>query len=266
VTFIPLSNVDVASVAVFVLLSGLLSVWLSLGIERQIFVASVRMVIQLLAVGAVLTFLFGVVSPLWTGAMVLAMSLFACREIAARQHRRFAGIWGYGLGGAAMTVAAGALTLVALLGVLQPAPWYDPRFMIPMFGIILGNTMTGISLGLDTLTQAAVRERAAIEARIALGATRFEALQPTMRESMRRGLMPMINAMAAAGVVSLPGTMTGQILAGIEPGQAVRYQLLIMFLISGATALGLLLAVCAGAYRLTDSRHRLRRDRLRQPK
>jgi putative ABC transport system permease protein len=130
--------------------------------------------------------------------------------------------------------------------------------------MILGNTMTGISLGLDTLTTAAVRERASIEARIVLGAARFEALRPAMQEAMRRGLMPMINAMAAAGVVSLPGMMTGQILAGVPPGEAVRYQLLIMFLIAGATGLGLLMAVLGGAWRLTDHRHRLRPDRLKE--
>jgi putative ABC transport system permease protein len=89
-------------------------------------------------------------------------------------------------------------------------------------------------------------------------------LRPAMQEAVRRGLMPMINAMAAAGVVSLPGMMTGQILAGIPPAEAVRYQLLIMFLIAGSTGLGLSMAVLGGAWRLTDRRHRLRSDRLTQ--
>jgi putative ABC transport system permease protein len=84
-----------------------------------------------------------------------------------------------------------------------------------------------------------------------------------MQEALRRGLMPLINAMAATGVVSLPGMMTGQILAGVPPAEAVRYQLLIMFLIAGATGLGLFMAILAGAWRLTDARHRLRPDRLR---
>ena len=84
--------------------------------------------------------------------------------------------------------------------------------------------MTGISLGLDTLTTAAIRDRAALEARIALGATRLNALRPAMQEAMHRGFMAMINAMA--GVVSLPGMMTGQLLAGVAPAEAVRYQIL----------------------------------------
>jgi putative ABC transport system permease protein len=262
--YISLTVWDVAAVSVFVLMNGLLSLWLSLGIERQLLVATVRMVVQLSAVGAVLTLLFSVATLPWTLAMALVMVLFAGREITARQKRRLSGWWGYGLGTATMTMAAATLTLVALLGSLQPDPWFDPRYAIPLFGMILGNAMTGISLGLDTLTTAAVRERASIEARIALGAERFEALRPAMQEAMRRGLMPMINAMAAAGVVSLPGMMTGQILAGVPPAEAVRYQLLIMFLIAGATGLGLLMAVLGGAWRLTDHRHRLRPDRLRE--
>jgi putative ABC transport system permease protein len=266
VNFIPLSNLDVLAVTVFVLMNGLLSLHLSLGIERQLLVATVRMVVQLSAIGAVLTFLFGVASPLWTALMALVMILFAGREVTARQRHRLTGPWGYGLGTATMTVAAVTLTLVALLGAVQPQPWHSPRFVIPLFGMILGNTMTGISLGLDTLTTAVVREKAAIEARIALGETRFVALREASREAMRRGMMPMINAMAAAGVVSLPGMMTGQILAGIEPAEAVRYQLLIMFLIAGSTGLGLSSAVLGGVYRLTDHRHRLRPDRLRSPR
>lgn len=260
--FISLSVWDIAAVSIFVLLNGLLSLWLSLGIERQLLVAAVRMVVQLSAIGAVLTLLFSVTSLSWTLAIALVMVLFAGREIAARQKRPLRGWWGYGLGTATMTLSAAILTLVALLGSLQPEPWFDPRYAIPLFGMILGNAMTGISLGLDTLTTTAVRERPAIEARLSLGATRFDALRPAMQEAMRRGFMPMINAMAAAGIVSLPGMMTGQILAGVEPGEAVRYQLLIMFLIAGATGLGLFMAVLGGAWRLTDDRHRLRPDRL----
>jgi putative ABC transport system permease protein len=128
--------------------------------------------------------------------------------------------------------------------------------------MILGNTMTGISLGLDVLTNGLVRERTAVEACLALGGTRYQALLPVVRDAMRSGLMPTINAMAAIGLVSLPGMMTGQILAGVEPIDAVKYQLLIMFLIAGGTGLGTLAAVLGGARLLTDHRHRLRLDRM----
>ncbi len=132
--------------------------------------------------------------------------------------------------------------------------------------MVLGNTMTGISLGLQTLTTTLVRERIAIEARLALGATRRQALLPPVRLALRSAFMPIINTMAATGVVSLPGMMTGQILSGVEPVEAVKYQILILFLISGGTGLGSMAAVLGGAHHLTDQRHRLRLDRLKPPR
>ena len=97
---------------------------------------------------------------------------------------------------------------------------------------------------------------------LALGYERDEALAPLRRPAARAGMMPIINSMAAAGVVFLPGMMTGQILAGVEPGQAVKYQMVIMFLIDGGTAIGVLLALFGASRRLSDDRHRLRLDRL----
>jgi len=188
---------------------------------------------------------------------------FAAHEIRARQERRLAGPWGYGLGGAAMLMAGALVTVFALTTQIRPEPWWSPRFALPLFGMILGNTMTGISLGLDTLHATLNRERRAIEAQLLLGRTRIEAMRPFLRRALRSGFTPIINSMAATGVVSLPGMMTGQILSGVDPQQAVKYQLLIMFLIGGATGLGVLGAVMASARRLTDQRHRLRLDRLR---
>jgi putative ABC transport system permease protein len=95
-----------------------------------------------------------------------------------------------------------------------------------------------------------------------LGADRNEAMRPVVSDAMKAGLTPIINSMAAAGLVSLPGMMTGQILAGVEPVEAVKYQILIIFLISGGTGLGTFVAVIGGSKRLTDSRHRFRLDRL----
>jgi putative ABC transport system permease protein len=254
--------VDLLAAGSLILLNGALSVALQLGLERQLAIATARMIVQLLLVGLVLTTLFALVSPLWTGIAALAMVLFAGREIMARQERRLAGIWAYGLGTGCMLVAAGLVTLFALTTQVSPEPWYDPRYALPLLGMILGNTMTGISLGLHTLTTGLFRDRAAVEARLSLGATRREAMLPVMRGALRSALMPIVNAMAATGLVSLPGMMTGQILAGVEPEQAVKYQILIMFLIAGGTGLGAVAAVVAGSYRLSDRRHRLRLDRL----
>ncbi len=261
-SYIALDGLDLALAALLVVLNGGLSLALQLGLTRQLTIATLRMIVQLLLVGLVLEVLFSLVSPLWTGLAALVMLLFAGREIMARQERRLTGFWAYGLGTSCMLVAATLVTLFALVVQVNPDPWYHPRYALPLLGMVLGNTMTGISLGLHTLTTGLTRDRAAVEARLALGATRSEALLPVSRAAMRTALMPIINSMAATGLVALPGMMTGQILAGADPVQAVKYQILVMFLIAGGTGLGATSAVMAGGHRLTDARHRLRLDRL----
>ena len=264
-TYIRLDVLDLALPALLLVLNGALSVALRLGLERQLAVAALRMVVQLMLIGYVLAALFALASPIWTAGAALVMVVFAGREIAARQARPLAKGRGLALGTGCALAAAGSVTALALLTQVRPDPWYDPRYALPLLGMVLGNTMTGIALGLDALTTGAVRDRAAVEARLALGATRHEALLPVARAALRIGLMPIVNSMAAAGVVSLPGMMTGQILAGVEPTEAAKYQLLVMFLIAGGTGLGTVAAVFGGVHLLTDERHRLRLDRVGGP-
>lgn len=259
---IPLHVGDLAVAALLLLVNGGLSILLSLRLERALAVAALRMVVQLSLVGLVLNRLFALESPWLTLAAVLVMVLFAGREAMARQERRLVGWWAYGLGTGAMGFAALLVMLLALTTAVRPDPWWDARYAVPMLGMVLGNAMSGVSLALNTLTAGAVRERLAIEAQLALGRTLWVALRPVLRHALRTGMMPTINSMAATGLVALPGMMTGQILAGVDPAEAVKYQILIMFLISGATGLGVLAATLAAARRLSDSRQRLRLDRL----
>ncbi len=261
-TFIALGYEDLVIASLLLLFSGLLSIFLRLGLERQIGVAALRMVIQLMLIGLVLKFLFQLVSPLWTGVAAATMIALAGREVMARQKRRFTGWWTYGLGTSSLMIACATVTVLALTTQIRPDPWFDPRFALPILGMILGNTMNGISIGLERLLSSAVDGRSIVEARLALGYDRTRAMKPLIRDSIRAGLINIINAMSAAGVISLPGMMTGQILAGVDPTEAVKYQILILFLIAGSTALGTLAAVLLAARRLTDSRHRLRLDRL----
>ena len=261
-TFIELTFGDLALAGTLVVINGALSLVLRLNLTRVLAIAVARMIVQLALIGFVLTTLFGLASPWWTGLAALAMILFAGREIMARQDQRLTGVWAYGLGTSCMLVAATLVTLFALSTQLRPTPWYNPQFSLPILGMILGNTMTGISLGLQTFTNGLVRERAAVEAQLALGRTRREATLVVLRAALRTALMPIINAMAATGLVALPGMMTGQILSGVAPLEAVKYQLLIMFLIAGGTALGAGAAVVGGMYRLSDPRYRLRLDRI----
>jgi putative ABC transport system permease protein len=256
------SCVDLALAALLILALAGLSLRLGLGIEQRLVMSAARTTIQLLLIGLVLKLLFDNVHFLWVAAMAAVMITAAGREVMARQKRRFVGGWGFGLGTLSMFVSSFTVSVLALVVVIGNTPWYAPQYAIPLLGMVLGNTMNGIALGLDRLTQEASARRAVLEARLALGQDWDETIADTRREAIRVGMIPIINAMAAAGIVSLPGMMTGQILAGTPPVEAVKYQILVMFLIAGGTGFGTVVAVSLGARRLFDERQRLRLDRL----
>ena len=261
-SYIPLSYTDLLLASLLLLINGLLSVIFSLGLLRRLVIAVIRMVVQLLLVGSILSWLFAASSLFWTSLAALVMVSFAGYEIVVRQDHPLKGFWSLSLGAGSMTIASLMIVLLALTTQIRPDPWYHPQYMIPILGMILGNTMTGVSLGLNTLTNAVRREADAIEAGLILGQTRHKAMQGVIRQALRNGLMPLINAMSVMGLVSLPGMMTGQILAGAAPQDAVKYQILIMFLIGGSTGFGVIISVLGASLRLSDNRHRLRLDRL----
>jgi len=260
--FITLSYWDIAIAGLLLIFNAGLSMAFQLGLGQRLLIAATRMVVQLTMVGLVLKALFALASPLLTALAAFVMVLFAGREAMARQDRRLEGYWSYGIGTSAMMSAGLIVTVFGLTTQIHADPWYNPRFALPILGMILGNTMNGVSLGLERLVSGAVLSRNAIEAQLMLGADIGEAMRGVRRDAMRAGLIPTINGMAAAGLVSLPGMMTGQILAGVEPVEAVKYQILIMFLIGGGTGFGTFVAVIAASRRLTDARQRLRLDRL----
>jgi len=263
---ITLSTVDLSLAAGLVLAMAALSWRMQLGLSGQLLIAGTRTVVQLLLIGLVLKALFANVDLLWVTGISLVMLLAAGREVMARQQRRFTGWWGFGMGTGAMFISSFAITVLALTTMVATDPWYDPQYAVPLLGMLLGNTMSGIALALDRLTTTAWQQRAIIEQRLMLGATRLDAIAEIRREAMRSGMMPIINSMAAAGLVSLPGMMTGQILAGSPPLEAVKYQILIMFLISAGTGFGVTAALWLASKRLFDDRHRLRLDKLTGPR
>jgi UDP-glucose/iron transport system permease protein len=237
----------------------------SLGITRNLLIAALRTVIQLALIGLVLEALFASSAFYWIALLALVMLLVAGREVVARQGRRLQGWWAFGIGTGAMFVSSFTVTVLALTVVIGPEPWYAPQYAIPLLGMMLGNTMTGVSLALDRLNESVWRQRAVIENRLMLGQTWSKALEDIRKDAMRSGMMPSINAMAAAGIVSLPGMMTGQILAGSPPAVAVKYQILVMLIITVGTGFGAVMAVTWGGRRLFDDRERLRLDRLVKP-
>jgi putative ABC transport system permease protein len=259
---ISLSSFDLTLAAGLVLLLSVLSWRLRLGVERRMLIAAARSTVQLMLLGLVLKVLFETTDPLLIGLLALLMLSVAGWEVMARQRRRFRGPWGYGIGALSMFLSSFSITVLALTLIIGVTPWYQPQYLIPLLGMLLGNTMNGIAIALDGLTRQAWEGRVKIEARLLLGAGWDEAISDIRREALRAGLIPIVNAMASAGLVSLPGMMTGQILAGSPPLEAAKYQLLIMFLIAAGTGIGSIAAVWIGSRRLFDERERLRLDRL----
>ncbi|MBO0740125.1 MAG: iron export ABC transporter permease subunit FetB [Hyphomicrobiaceae bacterium] len=261
-SYIELSGTDLALAALLLIVNGAISIAFRLGLAISFGVAAVRMAVQLAAVGFVLNFIFAQTSPLWTLLIVFVMVLVAGYELVQRQECRFRSWLAYGLGNLTLLLVGGLATVYAVVVVVHPSPWYAPRYIVPILGMVLGNTLTSCSLALQTLTEGAVRDRAAIEARIALGATRIEAFGTVLRRALNTAITPLLNVMSVAGIVSLPGMMTGQILAGANPAEAAKYQIMIMFVLTGASGLGAFAAAFGGVLLLTDTRHRLRLDRL----
>jgi len=260
--FIALSPTDLLLAAALLVIAGGLSWRLQLGVEKRLLVAALRSTVQLLLLGLILHSLFSTKSP-WmitlVGSVMLAVAGY---EVWSRQTRRLRGWWGYGTGALSMLLSSVTIALLSVSIILQPSPWYHPQYLIPLLGMLLGNTMTGIAVAMNTLGREAWSRRGEIEARLMLGDKAAESIADIRRASLRAGLIPIINSMATAGVVSLPGMMTGQILAGGDPMEAAKYQLMIMFLIAAGTALGATSAVMIMAHRLFDERERLSLQRL----
>jgi len=265
-SIISLTYVDLLIAATLVLALAIVCVLLQLNLGTKIIIAAIRTALQLSLIGFVLKILFANSELSWIILLSLLMLIIAGYEIAARQTLRFKHGWSYGIGGFSMFISSFTIALFTLLVIVQPDPWYQPQYAIPLLGMLLGNTMTGISLGINHLTQTAAQQQNTIEAKLLLGQSWKQAISDIQRNSVRVGLIPMINAMAAAGLVSIPGMMTGQILSGTEPLEAVKYQILIMFLIAAGTGFGTVSAVYLSAKRLFDEHHRLCIYRLQKEK
>ncbi len=255
-----ISDGRLALSALLILVNVGLSAALRLGLSRSLLLASVRMVVQLLLVGFVLEWLFRQDQAPLIVLVGAAMAMIAGVSAVQRTRQRFAGIY---LNSLVSVMASSALvTGLAVSGLIRPQPWYNPQYLIPLLGMVLGNTLNGISLGLDRFMEGLRSGRDQVETDLALGATRWEACQAVVRDAIRVAMIPTINSMMVMGLVSLPGMMTGQILQGAAPAAAVRYQIVILFMIASATALGVFGVVGLAYGRLTSADHQLRLDRL----
>lgn len=258
--YVPLSATDLFIASLLVLISGGVSLAFKLRLEKTLALSVLRMMVQLLAIAAVLKFIFAQTSPLSALLVVAVIAVAATLEVALRQEFRFRSARSLLLSSSTAFLAGLAATLLAF-AVLQPAAWYTPRILVPVLGMMVGTALSAAALTIDAMTYAAHRERNALEARLALGQPRLTAFSTILIRSLATGLMPTLIMLATAGLVTLPGMMTGQILAGVAPVEAAKYQILLMLFMAGAAALAALAAGFIAVTLLTDDRHRLRLDR-----
>ena len=240
-----LSVLQVVLAFLFVVLVILIVRWRGINRERQIFIASLRMTLQLIVAGYVLTLLFAHPNPFLTILVVLMMEVFSIFTV----FRKFKGELSSGLKRAiAISLFSGTLAclLYFLFVVVRISPWYDPQYFIPLAGMFIGNSMTGVALGVNALLEGMSSRRALVEEALVLGATPKVAAGKVVNFAFDSAILPTINSMVGMGIVFLPGMMTGQILAGVPPLTAISYQISIMFGIFGSVGLTVVLALQLG--------------------
>lgn len=210
-----------------------------IGVEVDLAWGAVRTVVQLLAVGYVLRWIFES-ELVWYVMLAFAVMLSAASWTASRRVRRpIPGL--LGLSAISLAVGAGGTTLAVTALVVRADPWWDGRYFLPLAGMIVGNAMNAAALAAERLQAEIAGRRDHIEELLALGASPRQAVAEPLRAAIRAGLLPTINAMLTVGLVALPGMMTGQMVAGADPQTAARYQIVVMFMLSAATTISALL-------------------------
>ncbi len=253
---IDLSIIDLVLVYGLVLIAASLARFNRIGQERDLLWSSLRMIVQLLVVGYLLKMVFTIASPLPVLLILLIMGGFAVHAVGARVKEKMPRF--YQIVGLAMFTGCGGATFFFCALVIGLTPWYDPRYLIPLSGMIIGNSLTGASLAAERLTAEMKERRQEIETSLCLGATSRQASAEAVRSAFRAALIPSINAMATMGLVFLPGMMTGQILSGTEPLLAVRYQIAIMCVITASVAVTSFLILLLGYRAFFTPAHQLR--------
>jgi len=253
---------DLAIATALVGVAGIISFSLRLGLERRLGLAALRTVVQLLLVGYILTWVFGIDNPCAVGGIATLMIVAASRAAVQRPSRTFSGVTWRAFGSLFLSGMVTTVTVTAVI--VRVDPWYKPQYVIPLLGMILGNGLTGLSLCLDQLLESFSERKAEVEMELALGATRWEAAREPLADAVRRGMIPIINSMMVVGIVALPGMMTGQILQGADPLNAVKYQVVVMFMIAAATSVSSIMMALLVYKRLFTAHHQLRSDLIRE--
>jgi putative ABC transport system permease protein len=240
-----------ASLALIAVAIGV-SFWRRAELERDIAVAVVRSFLQLTAIGYVIQAIFDSDS-LWLVVALLAGMVAFGAWTARGRSREVPGATGP-IVLALATAAAVTLGLVIAVGVFEP----EPRYLVPVGGMVIGNSMTAVAVALNRLADEMHDGRRQIEAMLALGATSYQAARATVTRSLRSGMIPLVDSTKTTGIVFFPGTMVGMLVAGAEPVDAVRLQVVLLWVLLGAVALAALIAVSMGYRGFFTDAHQLR--------
>lgn len=227
----PFGFTSLATALVLVAVALLLGWWQRLDVERDIGFACVRAFVQLMAIGYVIHFILRTDRQIYVILTIAAMLMFAIIT-SARRARGLPGAWTL----AAASIGAASLVTLGVMLALGIIP-AGARYVIPIGGMIIGNCMNVASVTAVRLLQDAGDRRLQIEAGLALGASPHQSTSAIARRSVQLALVPVIDATKTTGLVFLPGAMTGMILAGADPLQAVRLQVVVMFMLLAAVAL-----------------------------
>jgi putative ABC transport system permease protein len=227
---------QVAATLVLVAVAIAVSFWQRAGLEEDIAVAIARSFIQLTAVGFVITFIFDQDRLVFVVALISGMVVFGA--LTARNRARAVPNSFVPLLVALALAATATLVLVVALGVFDA----KARFLVPVGGMVVGNSMTAAAVALNRLGDEVRSSAARIEATLALGATATQAMLPILRRSLRSALIPLIDSTKTTGIVFFPGTMVGTLLAGASPTDAVRLQLILLWTLLGSVSLSALTA------------------------
>jgi len=253
---IDLSFLQVVSAYIFVLLLMVIVKIKGIPREKEIIISTIRMTLQLVLVGYLLAYVFENSNPIFSILIIAIMEAFAIFNI----YKRVKGVISLKLKKIiAYSMLAGTLSglVYFILVVLQISPWYEPRYIIPIAGMLIGNSMTGISLGVNRLVDGMKNQKQLVETSLMLGATPQLASKNIVDDTFDAAILPTINSMVGMGIVFLPGMMTGQIIAGASPIIAIKYQIAIMMGILGSVTLTVFFMVNRGAKTFFNSRKQL---------
>lgn len=223
-----LSWLNVAIAFAFVSIDAILSVTFHLGLAGSLLVAAVRCVLQLSVMGLVLDKVFAA-GNIWGvfGIAALLNVLGATEATFNKSKQRFANMFPMVL--LAMLSATFPVAILGSKYAMAEQPFWKPNQFVPVMGMILGNAISAIGIGINYVNKEFTENREKIEAYLAMGASRFEACRPIGVEALKMALLPTINQMSVIGLISIPGMMTGALIAGHSVQQAARLQMIIMF-------------------------------------